>query len=625
MAPGAVAAAGLGFILAAGVAADDGGIFSDTWAWVALLTMAMATVLLVVRPRVELRTLDWLYVGALLLLTGWAALSAIWSPTTTGALNDVARLLAYVGAVGLCLLVVGRRTVPHLLGGVLTGVVAVCVYALLTRLQPNRLGEFQGSSTYRLSVPIDYWNGLGAYAAMGALLAFGLAARAEGRLARALAAAAPVALVPTLYFTFSRGAWIALAAGLLVAVALGPRRLQLLWTLVVLAPWPALALLLSSRSDALTIRGSTLEAATHDGGRLLVWLSVLAVGAGLMGAALAEAERQFDLERGVRIAFAVLLAACALGGLAMAWQRYDSPWRAAERGWEQFWSQPPESSGRGDTTDLGASVFSLAPNGRAELWRVAWDGFESTPLAGLGAGSFAHTWYARRPVGLTTANDAHGLYVETLSELGVVGFALLLLLLAAPAVAAIRARCFGLLPAATGAYGVFLVHAGVDWDWELAGVTLVALLSGCALVAAARSDRRPRRLSGLLRIALPLAGGALALVAAATLLASLPLGKARDAAERRNWSTVAAEARRASAWAPWSSEPWLLLGESQRARGQIGAARVSFRTAVAKDPRNWLLWFRLAGVSTGETRRAALQTALRLNPQERQIQLAIHP
>ncbi|CAN5666157.1 hypothetical protein BH18ACT13_BH18ACT13_01500 [soil metagenome] len=49
---------------------------------------------------------------------------------------------------------------------------------------------------------------------MGSLLALGFAGRARTLAVRALAAAAPVLLVPTIYFTFGRGPWIAFAAGI---------------------------------------------------------------------------------------------------------------------------------------------------------------------------------------------------------------------------------------------------------------------------------------------------------------------------------------------------------------------------------------------------------------------------
>ena len=63
--------------------------------------------------------------------------------------------------------------------------------------------------------------------------------------------------------------------------------------------------------------------------------------------------------------------------------------------------------------------------------------------------------------------DAHSLYLETLAELGLVGLALLVLALAPPLVAGFR----GVEAAATGGYVAFLIHAGLDWDWELPAVT----------------------------------------------------------------------------------------------------------------------------------------------------------
>ena len=122
--------------------------------------------------------------------------------------------------------------------------------------------RFDTLAGYRLTDPIGYWNGLGIFAAMGVLLALGFAARARVSLARGIASALPVVLISTLFFTFSRGAWVALAVGLVVGVLVDPRRLQLLATVLVLAPWSALAVWLCVRADALTTVGSSLTRAT---------------------------------------------------------------------------------------------------------------------------------------------------------------------------------------------------------------------------------------------------------------------------------------------------------------------------------------------------------------------------
>ena len=110
-------------------------------------------------------------------------------------------------------------------------------------------GAYDPSSGYQLAEPLGYWNALGILAAIAILLAGGLAAHG-GRVAiRALAAASLVVLLPTLYFTFSRGALVALVVGAVVQAVVDPRRARLLATgLVVGAP----ALLASSWRRATT-------------------------------------------------------------------------------------------------------------------------------------------------------------------------------------------------------------------------------------------------------------------------------------------------------------------------------------------------------------------------------------
>ena len=69
-------------------------------------------------------------------------------------------------------------------------------------------------------------------------------------------------------------------------------------------------------------------------------------------------------------------------------------------------------------------------------------------------------------------------------------------------------------------------------------------------------------------------------------------------------------------FAPWSAEPWRRLGEAQFVAGNLAAARASFRKAIAKDRRDWTLWFELAQASRGAERQRAL--ARRLAPQPAQ-------
>ena len=123
------------------------------------------------------------------------------------------------------------------------GIFLDSLYGLGTRVLPDRFGGFDSTSfDYRLSAPITYWNGLGIFATMGLLLALGFATRGRNFVSRALAAATLPLFAATIYFTFSRGAWYALALGLIAAIAVDPRRLQFLAIGLLLAPWTVLAI-----------------------------------------------------------------------------------------------------------------------------------------------------------------------------------------------------------------------------------------------------------------------------------------------------------------------------------------------------------------------------------------------
>jgi O-antigen ligase len=128
----------------------------------------------------------------------------------------------------------------------------------------------------------------------------------------------------------------------------------------------------------------------------------------------------------------------------------------------------------------GSLVDEAAARGgdRAWYWHVAWQEAAEHPVVGRGAGTFERAWLEQQPVSVSV-RDAHSLYLETLAELGLVGLVLLGLALAPPLLAAFR----GASAAAAGGYVAFLVHAGLDWDWELPAVTLAGLLCGAALIA----------------------------------------------------------------------------------------------------------------------------------------------
>jgi hypothetical protein len=243
---------------------------------------------------------------------------------------------------------------------------------------------------------------------------------------------------------------------------------------------------------------------------------------------------------------------------------------------------------------------------------VAWKDYRENALLGSGGGSFEHYWIEHRP-SPTNFRDAHSLYLETLAELGPVGLALLAGVVAAVVVAAARVRGDALAAGAFGAMAAYLVHAGVDWDWEIPAVTIAALACGASLVVLARREEGAGagwRLRGL-GVVLTVALGAAAVVG---LVANGALATSISELRSGDYASAEDQALRASRWAPWAAEPWRVLGAVRLRRGERVEARAALRTATERDPRNWVLWAELANASDGPARRAALARASALNP-----------
>ncbi len=346
---------------------------------------------------------------------------------------------------------------------------------------------------YRLAGTIGYWNGLGIFAVIGLFLALGFAARG-GRLAtRAIAAAALPILAATMYLTFSRGAWLALVAGFAAALR---RRSPPAAARVRRVPSSgcsrALGVLLASGADGLT------RAAHHSPP-----LPGAATEFALVLIAPRDSLRQsprpssgwlngvFVCRSSLRLAWAAALVACVLVGASVVWQREGSPVHLAQRAWDK--AQPLL---RRLATTHGSSTFRRT--GASGLWQVAWDTFSDHRVVGVGGGTYWQEWVASWR-GFFPSTEAHSVYAETLAELGIIGLVLLLLVLVppvwVPCVRGARRSCRSRSrPSSAG-----LVHAGVDWDWELMGVSGAALICGVALVAAGRGD--PRALASAWRAA----------------------------------------------------------------------------------------------------------------------------
>jgi O-antigen ligase len=192
-------------------------------------------------------------------------------------------------------------------------------------------------------------------------------------------------------------------------------------------------------------------------------------------------ERRHDgaLPEWAGVVAAVVAGAVILVGGGIAIADSGRVERFVSRQWNDFLrpAAQPSQSGR----------LASAKGPRSDFYRVAIDGFDAHPWRGTGSGGFEPLYVRDRRTD-ETARDVHSVYLEVLSELGIVGGLLLLAFVGATiaGIVVTRRRPGALGPGAAaavgGAWATWLVHAGIDWDWQMPAVTLLALMAVATLL-----------------------------------------------------------------------------------------------------------------------------------------------
>jgi hypothetical protein len=435
------------------LALAKGGYFDEARLWAAIGAWVLVGVAAVVAPRPLPRGRP--AVVALAGLAGllvWTVASFAWAPLRAPAADDAQRLALYLGALIAATALLRGEAARWVVPALAAGIVAATLYGLSERLLPGVFELTRSRAAMgRLDQPLTYWNAMGAWAAIGLVLCARLAST------RAVAAAGAAPLGAVVAFSFSRGAIAAAVIGLAVLAVLDPVRPALRAAAVTAAAALGAAIVAAALPAV-----RTLEGARESQG--LVLLAALVV---LGAAAVALARHGHEPSRVSagrvrrRTVVAVLVGAVLLAGGAAAVE-----------------------GGRPDDGASATRLSSTASN-RYEYWTVALSSFAAAPLQGHGSGSFAVDWLRERDVD-EVVRDAHSLELETAAELGVVGLALLALLVGGVAVAAARGGPAAAGPAA--GLAVWAAHSALDWDWEMPALTLVALLLAGVLLAATDRD-----------------------------------------------------------------------------------------------------------------------------------------
>jgi hypothetical protein len=452
----------------------SGGYFPEARLIAAVGAWALVVVLALTAPRpLPSSTAGRVALAGFALLTLWTALSIAWTPLGGRAQGDLQRLLLYLGFFfAATVLLRGATARRWLEPGLVLGAFIVIGYAVSERLLPG-VFEFarSRSAAGRLEQPISYWNALGLLAAIGFVLAVRLAGDPKREPAlRGAAAAAGVALGLGVYLSFSRGALAAVAAGVLFLVALAPEgrpQLRAAFALVVAA---GLAAFVSSLLPTVESIKRGEQGDSTEGLIMLAALVVLALAAAFVVARRAPEGAIPAPVPGLRMSRPAAVLAIA-GVLIVAATLAAAVLEGKPEGTSPVQGADP------------ARLSSIDTN-RYRYWEVAISTWADHPIQGLGSGGFEVEWRKQRDR-VDKSGDAHSVYLETLAELGVVGFAFLLAFLCGTAAAVVRLHRIAPGPATAlaGGLAAWAVHAGLDWDWEMPAVTLPALALGAAAIA----------------------------------------------------------------------------------------------------------------------------------------------
>jgi hypothetical protein len=593
-----------------------GGFFPDAWAPVALvLALALALRMAIVeRPFAGISGWSGVALAALALLGVWVLLSASWSDAPGRATIEFARLLLYGLVLALCASAAHReRQLAWAVRGVGVAIGAICVAGLITRLRPDVWSK-TGYAAGRLDFPITYWNGMGIIAGIGVILALHLSASSrEPRWVRVPAAGLVPIAACTVYFTLSRGGIAAALVGIVVYLVVGSSRATP-GALLAIVP-PAAVALSKAYGSELLVSSDYAEAAGRAEGRAMLSTLLLCVaGAIVLRAAALLIDRLMErapspaglpmaVRAGAVAAVAAIIVVTAVAAGAPAY---------AERQVDRFM----DSGNQSETADTRDRLTDVSSSGRADNWKVALDAWRGERLHGTGAGTYQNEWNVRRKIDLDVV-DAHSLYLETLSDLGIVGLVLvavalgsLLLGLAWRLGGDDRPTVAAVLAAATA----WAIHAGADWDWELTAVSVWMFgLAGLALVR-----RTPPAGGGPPRLLAALGCLVLALVPGALWRSQDDLQAAARAFERGDCRTTIDEALDSLGALGARAEPWELIAYCDVRLGQLELAEGAARAAITRDPGNWEYHYALALVRGAARRdpRPAADEAHRLNPRD---------
>jgi hypothetical protein len=611
---------------------------------IALVSIGAATGWLLPRTlSLRAATEAWIGVGLLFGFAVWCGVTLLWSVAPDHTWAAVNRGVAYSLVVVLAIAVGSSapRAIERVATGWLVVALLTALYALGGKLIPGVevLGVTFDHTKFasRLREPLQYWNALGLVCVLAVPIALRITTDVARRpVVRCAAICGLFVLLTCLGMTYSRGGLVALMTAVFVMTLLGGQRLRglavLATTIVALIPVLGLAF---SR-PALKGINVPLDDRTPDGIVLCLVMagSLIALLIAAWGLLRLE-ERATWSDESTRLVWRGL---CATAGtlalivvLGIATSK-GGPSQFFDDAWHEF------SKTSQDKDSDPNRIISTNSGNRWVWWKEAAGAWTDKPVGGWGAGSFPVTHLMYRQVELDV-QQPHNVPLQFLAETGVVGTALgmgALGFLLFAALARVRGMADGrerdVAVALFAGAVAWLVHGVVDFDWDIPGVTIPALVFMGVLAAIPTRARREER-SALSpspecvapRVtALVVVSLALGLVIVSALLPELADSKATSSlavttqAREPELQHAAAEAEAGARLDPTAIASLLAAADLAQNRGRLVDARRYLLQAVQRQPYSVTAWRRLMrlALTTADRRgaKAASERLLELDP-----------
>lgn len=470
----ALLAGGLLVVLYYSFSAGGYFVVKRSYGELAILYFIVLGLLFGVRAGGSMSRLGWQELGFIGAYALWILLSVSWSYIPARSLDEFIRVSLYLGGYALFYMYLARREWLTWIGHLF--IIIVFIVALDSVF--GKIGIIDHPDpfeTNRLSYPLTYWNTLGLMMIMAFPVTLRvLADRATHIAVRCLYAPALVLFITVLFFTFSRAGLllIMLIFGLYLLVAV--QRLRAVMQAAIAFFWAAVIVGFCYIFLPTMVRliPNPDEGEAEQLGIMLLSVLLLAVGSQVI--VWFQEQRitiSADLARmtGYILAGAVVFLFLAGSGVFFIQKGGPVNWVSDQI---EVISEPEAVAERAEER-----LLSLQSE-RYKEYEVSLGALADNPMRGSGAGTWSIHWLKERPREIPV-KDGHSWLFETMAELGLVGTALMAAFLVTFFVRCIgdlrylgRSRHREIYGAFFVACTAFIVHAMIDWDWEMAVITL---------------------------------------------------------------------------------------------------------------------------------------------------------